>query len=125
MTRKYKHIVDEDQGIVTRQFKGDIYIEDIMESWEVLLQERDLTNFQGIIHDMTDAVLKLSPDDLTQIFSLFTRHEFIFNKLKQAVVSDNPSNVVFPALAAQYNPRFRIKAFSSYEAAKNWILYEL
>lgn len=116
------HHIDTDKKLITRRFKGTISVPINLESWNKLMRDTDLSVMKGVINDISDANLNISPDELKQIISFLKLNGKIFSKVKIAVVSSKPSVIVLPVLASHDNPQFQIKAFSTIEGAESWIL---
>ena len=45
--------------------------------------------------------------------------------IKMAVISDSPKIIIYPILAEEQEDNLKIKPFSTFEAATNWILLNL
>ena len=111
----------EDKKYLTRKFKGSLTIEDIIESWEFIIESKlKMQKFDGIINDFSNADLKMNINDLEKLLNLFKQNFEIFRDLKLAVVMTSPENIVFPVLAEKESP-FKIKAFSTFKAAEEWM----
>lgn len=119
MENKIEYIEEDDYLI--RNFHGIFHIDEIVESWKYLienkLQEKEYT---GVLNNFCDADLKMQLDDLEQLLGLFKKHIHTFKNLKLAVVMTTPENIIFPYFA-KTTSQFKIEAFTTVEAAKNWL----
>lgn len=112
----------EENGYLLRTFRGIFHIDEIMESWEYLINHKLKENkYIGILNDFSCAQLKMEMEDLDKILALFKDNTHIFENLKLAVIMTRPDNIVFP-LFAKNTSTFNIGAFTTLEGAKNWIL---
>jgi len=112
----------ENGSILIRNFHGTVQFSEIMESWIELIGHQKITDeIKGILNDFTGAELQMNINNLDQLMSTFMQYPDIFERIKLAVLMDTPKKIVLPILAEQKYPQFRIKAFSTYEAAIEWI----
>jgi hypothetical protein len=110
------------ETILFRQFEGEIQKEDILESWEQLIDNELLNkNIKGIINNLNGCEFMLSIDDFNYLLKFLNKHECI-KKLKIAVVADSPKKIIFPMLGEKQEKELNIKPFSSNKAAEEWIL---
>jgi len=112
----------EDDYCLTRKFSGVLKIDEIINTWKYLIENKlKHKKYKGIINDFTNARLEMEIDDVEQLMNLFKENIDIFKDLKLAVIMSSPENIVFPAFA-QNNSTFKIKPFSTISAAKDWML---
>lgn len=107
---------------ICRKFYGDITIEDLTISIDHIIKNNLIhKSHKGIISDFSEVNFLFSPNDLSSIKLLFTNNYKILSKLKLAQVVTSPQ-IVLPVLFADQNPNIMTKSFSTYEAARKWII---
>ncbi|MFC2115022.1 hypothetical protein ACFLTU_01005 [Bacteroidota bacterium] len=112
----------DDSKILVRNFQGQVSFEEVMESWtNIVDNEMLLPPVVGVLNDFTDAYLQMNQENLEQMMSYFKKHNKVFQRLRLAMVTVTPENIVIPILARNNFPQFMIQAFSTVEAAENWI----
>ena len=100
-----KASIEVNDNVILRCFKGDVYFEDIIDSWnEIFSRYENLTSFNGIVTDFLDATL---------------HHED--KNLNIAIVMDTPQ-VTNTIMMARKMIQLQIRPFSTREAAMNWII---
>lgn len=118
----YKYHEHYSQSILIRKFVGRINVDDVINSWEFLLDSEMINdNMVGIISDLSNCELEIDLDSFQKLTS-YLRDNKRLVKIKQAVVSDDPKTVVFPTLGEQNERDLKIKPFSTESAAVNWII---
>jgi hypothetical protein len=112
----------EKSNYLIRVFHGVFNSSEILISWEYLIANKlNNHNYIGIINDFSDAKLNMELEELDPLMSLFSKNNKIFKNIKLAVITTSPDIIVFP-IFAQSRSTFNIKAFSTMEAAKYWII---
>ena len=120
----YEITCTEENNYIIRVFHGTLSISDIFSSWEYLIEEKlKRNNYIGVINDFSDSKLNMSTNDIEQLMKLLKNNFKIFVKLKLAVITTSPGNIIFPLLAQRNSP-FNIQAFSTVSAAKKWMLQD-
>ncbi|HPE58375.1 MAG TPA: hypothetical protein P5514_10935 [Bacteroidales bacterium] len=108
--------------ILVRDFSGEVGIDQILNSWNLLLRSRLLTDDTiGVINNLVNCELKLTIESfgkLTDFLKLNPR----LRELKLAVVTDKPNVIVFPMMGEVQQKILKIKPFTTEEAAINWIM---
>lgn len=117
----YRIIETEGKKILVRKFFKVVKLNTILQSWNYIFQAyNQLEGFHGVMHDFTDADLTMTPEDLKKLLEFLDTHHDKVGKLKMAVVIDN-KNIYLPSLAIVEGARFKLKPFSSLDAAKHWL----
>lgn len=124
MNNKVRYYINKEKGVIHRQFNGDIFTDDIIKSWLDLMNNFDLSEMNGVVNDFNDANICFKPHELNIILSFLKKNKHIFYQIKLAVVSNNPSNIVFPTLAKEKDPKLKIMPFSSCDSAEFWIMHD-
>ena len=108
--------------ILIRKFFGETGFDQVMESWEQLIREKMIgENISGILNDFTEAKLEMNPGNLDSLMEFFKEYPGIFERIKLAVVMTLPDNIVLPILANRKYPQYKIQAFSTLSAARQWL----
>lgn len=123
MTFLYKKHTKFPDKILIREFQGQVNSAEIIRSWEYMLENKLITSeLLGVINDLSGCVLNMNMEGFQDLLNFLKKHGNI-KKLKQAVISDTPGNIVFPTLAEIGEKELKIKVFSTIEAAVYWILF--
>ncbi|HPD95400.1 MAG: hypothetical protein H6537_12200 [Bacteroidales bacterium] len=111
------------EQIVIREFSEVIGLQENIASWKQLLSS-NLINEKtvGVIHNLSNGKLKMDSHDLDELI-FFLKNEPIIRKLKQAVISQSPSDIVLPMLAKHREQTLLIEPFSTMDAATRWIIH--
>lgn len=123
MKKKWTHNFNYDPDIALQKLTGPVDVNDLIDCWSNLIKEMESNSLKGVVNDLRDATIAMNISDISKIIKLFNDHNSIFEKLKIAVVTDNPKTIVFPTIASVNNPQYKIKAFTTIEASKDWILH--
>ena len=101
-----------------------------LETLEILKTVTDLFNLnefknRNVIWSFSEGPILLVPDDFDRIFKLIeTKYHFSKNGKKAAMIAETPFiKGLVDKFIRQYRNRlpFKIKGFSDFQAAKNWI----
>lgn len=108
--------------ILYRKLEGQLSFHNIFESWKYIVDNNLIKNeIIGVLNDFSCAKLVMNLENLKELINYFKEHSYIFNRIKLAVISHDPQTTVFPVFAENYYPEFRIKAFSTSDAAILWL----
>ena len=112
------------ENILVRDFIGKVSIEDIVKSWEIIIENKMLTpTIKGVINDLIGCELNMDMNGFKTVIEYLKTHNE-FKGLKLAVVCDSPGKLIFPMLGEHRYTDIQIKPFSSVDAAKNWIIID-
>lgn len=119
------HSVNYDlcENYLLRNFQGEVTMRTIINSWEFLIPEYYRNDRRFVmISDYREAVLKVNLEDnrLMQDFLLKNIDKF-YNMIIAQVL--NNSDIVYPMIFNMNNPEIWSRAFSSMDAALEWIGY--
>ena len=111
--------------ITIRTFSGTVNSKEIIDSWKSII-ENNVNNKKliGIINDLTNCELQINLDSFKSILDYMNKQDFL-KKLKIAVVSESPNQIIFPFIAQKNEKELNIKPFSTMNAATNWITINL
>ena len=110
------------ENILVRDFFDKVSAEDIIESWEIIIENKMITpTIKGVINDLTRCELDMDVNGFSTVIEYFKKHKE-FKGVKLAVVCDSPGKLVFPMLGEHRYSEMQIKPFSSVEAAVSWII---
>ena len=108
--------------ILVRKFHNRVNVNDIIASWEYLIDNNMLNEkFLGVINDLQDANLEMNQDCFHQLIS-YMKMKPVFLRIKLAVICDTPDKILFPTIGEHMVKELRIKPFSTFDAAVQWIL---
>lgn len=112
------------KNIYIRDFKGTVDVQEIIRSWEFLLNNHLINNdTKGIINNLTKCKLDMDMNSFQTLMGYLNDHEQ-FNHLKLAVICNDPRIIVFPTLGEVQEKSLKIKPFASENAAVAWIMEE-
>lgn len=108
--------------ILVREFKDNVNVDHIIESWEYLIANQILTERHiGVINDLCKASLDMNMDSFARLIHYLKANPY-FSKIKLAVICDTPNKIVFPMIG-EYNIReLKIRPFTTVEKSIEWIL---
>lgn len=113
------------ESILIRNFIGKVNLNDIIDSWEYLNQNKLIDKkIKGIINNLTSCELIMNIESYESLITYLKKEDYI-KKIKLAVISDNPKTIVFAFLGENQQNELKIKPFSTMEAAVDWILLGL
>jgi len=99
MTIQHDHIYAYSEEILIRNFSGDVGVEEIIRSWEDLLDKGMLTSVhKGVINHLGNCNLNMNPESFDVLMG-YLKQNPVLKRLKLAVVCDSPRNIVFPLMA--------------------------
>lgn len=121
MSVKYSYIDFKDSRILLREFKGEISIDDVIDSFEEILEKEMLSaNTLGIITDLRKVKIDVSPKVFRKISGFLKSNPEIY-KFKLAAVTDSPKQVVLATIANKVSSKLKIKPFSTLDASIKWM----
>lgn len=122
MSILYKKHSDFPDAILIRNFKNSVDINEIINSWENLIENDLLTdNLKGVINNLLDCDLIMNMDSFKMLMGYLKQNE-CFYKIKLAVICNKPKIVVYPTLGQEKEGALKIKPFSTIDAAVEWII---
>jgi hypothetical protein len=122
MSILYKNHDQYPDFILIRNFTGEVDVDEIMNSWDFLLENKLITNeTKGVINNLTECELKMNIHGFDILMDYLKKHGDL-KRLKLAVICDDPGTIVFPMLGESDERELKIKPFSTEKAAVNWII---
>ena len=119
--KKYNLFPD---NILVRDFIGKVSVEDIVKSWEYIIENKMITpTIKGVVNNLMGCELNMDMNGFSTVIEYLKKHNE-FKGIKLAVVCDLPGNLVFPMLGEHRYKDIKIKPFSSVKAAVNWIIID-
>jgi hypothetical protein len=123
MSIDYKKIYLYSESILIRKFSGAVNVDEIIDSWEYLINNNMLSAKQkGVINDLSRCKLDMDMEGFTRIVSYLKSKE-LFKSIKLAVVTDSQEKIVFPLMGEMQVTELKIKVFATLEGAVDWIIY--
>jgi hypothetical protein len=116
-----KASIEVKDKIILRRFKGDVYIQDIIDSWEeVFAQFDDLSMYNGVVTEFLEAKLHHEDNNMNILIDYMKCYIERMNDLKIAVVMDSP-HVTNTIMLGQKMKHLQIRPFTTRKAAIDWI----
>jgi len=123
MKNKITYYYAENQNILIRNFEGIVTVDDIIYSWKDCIEQEMINeNCKGVISDFLQAYLQVSKADLKTFEKFYDEYEKLFTKVKITQIIDS-SLIAFPILLEYQYKKNKSKAFSTVEAATDWIAF--
>ncbi len=121
MNQSVKYI--DDNKILVRSIRGKADFKEIYDSWKDLIIDGYFnSSVTGMINDFCSAELDVDISDMKKINKLLDDYPEVFNGIRIAVVVDSFKNIVFPMVVEKVAKQANVRPFSTFEAARNWIL---
>lgn len=121
MSIVYRKHNDFPESILIRDFVGKVNVDEIISSWDDLLQNGKLDEkLKGVINVLDGCDLEMNMQTFGKLIAYLKAHS-VFKNIKLAVVCDCPKNIVFPSMGEFLMKDLSIKPFSSVEFAVSWI----
>ena len=122
----YSIETDTVRRLVVYTHTGVIESTDIAEVWRIILTKPEFTESDyDLLTDYRNSSFNFSLDKIDKISDFLNSLKHILSGKKQAVITDNPHNTaisVFFENETYETIGFRVKVFSSYEAAITWLV---
>ena len=123
MKEKYKYVYDNSTNILYKYYYGSITLEDIFSSWDYAISNNLIPeNTRGFILDYRNANFEFNLKEYTKIADYYKNHIEVFGNHKIAIITQNPKDVVVPALVESKDDGYFSKPFYTHEAAIRWVL---
>jgi len=116
-----KASIEVSDNVIIRCFKGDVYLDDIIDSWnEIFSRYDDLTEFKGLVTDLLDATMHHEDKNLNILVEYLKGYLDRMVGMKIAIVMDTPQ-VTNTIMMDRKMKQLQIRPFSTRTAAMNWI----
>jgi hypothetical protein len=116
-----KTSIEVQNHVIFRRFKGGVCIDDMIQSWnEILDRYDDLGSYKGILTSFLEAEILDKDDNLNILVGHLKENLDRTMGLKVAIVMDTPK-VTNTIIMSQKMKHMHIRPFSTEEAALAWI----
>ncbi|SDW88147.1 hypothetical protein SAMN05444411_102374 [Lutibacter oricola] len=123
MNNTIKCTYNSKNKIFIKSYHGDIYLEDVVNSWKEIISKKIIPeNFQGIIVDLRKGVIKMTIEESVGVSQFYKNNLSLFGNKKIAYITNSPIKTVYSMLVEQKDKGYKTKTFSYKEAAIYWIL---
>lgn len=113
------------EHILIREFKGNIDVNNIIDSWEYLIKSKMINRqIKGVINDLSNCELIMDMNRFKTLISYMKSHDY-FNGIKLAVITNSPKTIVFPTIGEKMVSEFSIRPFTTIQAAVDWIVMDI
>jgi len=121
MSVKYSYINYQESRILYREFIKEVSIDDVIASFEEILNKKMLAdNTCGIITDLRGVRLDVNPKVFRKISEYMKRNPELY-KYKFAALTDSPTQVVLATIVSKVSSKLKVKPFSTYSASVKWM----
>ncbi|MGZ2369660.1 hypothetical protein ACXR6G_07720 [Ancylomarina sp. YFZ004] len=125
MNVKYSYIDYQKSRILYREFIKEISIDDVIASFEEIIDKDMLAdNTCGIITDLRGVKLDISPKVFKKMSAFMKRNPELY-KYKLAAITDSPKQVVLATIVSKLSSKLKVKPFSTYEASVKWMIEDI
>lgn len=108
-------------NVIIRSFNGDVYLQDIIDSWdETLARFENLMEYKGIVTDFLSANFHHENSNMSVIIDYLKDQIDRMNDMKIAVIMDSP-HVTNTIMLGQKMKHLQIRPFTTRKAALDWI----
>ena len=115
----------EDMNILLRSFSGRVTINDIIASWDEVINDKLVReNCVGVVSDFSICELLIKKKELALFVEYFDSKLDFFINLKLAPIIHSPK-IALTVIFEQMYHKVQLKAFSTIEAATEWIQSEV
>ena len=123
MSNSIKFNYNSNNKIFYKYYYGDIYIEDIVNSWNDIINNNKLPNdFKGIIVELKNGNIKMTIEELIGVSQYYKKNIDVFGNKKIGYITNNPTQTVYSMLVEQKDKDYQTKTFSHLGAAEHWVL---
>jgi hypothetical protein len=119
----YKYELNAKLKILYKYYYGPITLEDIFSSWEHAFNNNIIPgDVKGFILDFRKSTFDFKADRFLDISNFYKEHIDVFRGTKIGLISVVPKDVVIPILFTTKDKGYTSAAFSTDQAATDWIL---
>ena len=123
MGDKIKYRFDESTGIMYKYYFGTIRLKDIVSSWDDAISKKIIPeNTKGFILDYTKANFDIEVSETNGIADYYRQHLDVFGAKKIAIITQTPSDTIFPIMVEKKDSGYSSHPFYTLEAAIDWVL---
>lgn len=122
---KFNHYTDHSRKVIYRAFKNLLYLEDIRESWNIILEKKEfIDDDYDLISDYRQVVMKINFRNIFEVFRFYSQNKDYIKGSNHAVITNSPRptalSTFFESNASLLFP-ISYKTFSSYNKALEWL----
>jgi len=119
----YKYELNSELNILYKYYYGPISLDDIFSSWEHAFDNNIIPkDIKGFILDFRKSTFDFKVDRFIDISNFYKEHIDVFKGTKIGLISVKPNDVVIPILFTTKDKGYTSAAFSTDQAAIDWIL---
>lgn len=123
MDKNFAFQFDDSTGILYKHYFGSIKFEDIFSSWDYAIENNIIPDgTKSFILDYREATFDINIKETDKIAKYYFEHLSVFRNCKIAIITQNPKDVVIPALVETKDHGYKSKPFYTVEAAIDWVL---
>jgi len=116
-----KTSIEVQNQVIFRHFRGEVCIEDMIQSWrEIFARYDDLESYKGIVTSFLEADIQSGDNNLNIMVEYLKEYLDRIRGIKVAIVMDTPK-VTNTIIMNQKMKSMHIRPFSTEEAALEWI----
>ena len=115
---------NESEGILYVEVNGKIGLQEMLASSKNLKQLSQLAKNLKILEDARNVIIDFQVSDIPQLVHNFEKNIDVFDSVRHAVIHSDPLGTAYTMLVTHFNKmkKYSIMAFSTEEAAKNWLI---
>ena len=116
-----KASIEVQDNVILRKFVGDVYLDDIINSWkEIFSRFEDLSLYKGILTDLLQANMCAEDKNMSELIDFLKDNMDRMDNMRIAIVMDTPQ-VTSTIMMDRQMSHLHIKPFSTIDAALLWI----
>lgn len=113
------------ESILIRDFIGEVSVNEIMESWQYLIERKMITDrIKGVINNLSNCNLIMDMEGFKTLMAYIKKQKNL-KGIKLAVITETPRTIIFPVIGEFSEKELKIKPFSTMAAAVDWILLDI
>mgnify|MGYP006287599587 CR=1 FL=1 len=122
---KFNHYLDHSRQVIYREFKNLLNLEDIRESWNIILNTKEFVDDDyDLISDYRQVEMKINFRQIFEVLRFYSQNKDYIKGSNHAVITDSPRPAAFSTFfernASLLFP-INYKTFSSYDKAHAWL----
>ena len=124
MSSSIKTYYNKSKKIFYKEYYGDLYVEDVINSWNKIFENNELElDFIGILVDLRKSNIRMTLEESSKIPEYYQKNIKIFGNKKIGYLTNNPQKTVYSMLVEEKDKGYKTKTFSSIEALEFWLLH--
>lgn len=119
--KKIKITLDQQNSIFRKEYRKDISLDEIKDSWIYCLDKEVIpSNCEGIVLDYRSARFVMNPREIFKLVDFYNNQLERLEQKRIAILTERPDQIVIPMLLSEKSKRFNIQVFTSDKAAIHW-----